>query len=60
MRKNTETLGTIGELTNYVHELIRKIAAGFKDKVLSLFNRQKMKLKQTKTKKKKKKKLKMV
>ena len=55
MRKNTETLGTIGELTNYVHELIRKIAAGFKDKVLSLFNRQKKKLKHTKNKKKKKK-----
>ena len=58
MRKNTETLGTIGELTNYVHELIRKIAAGFKDKVLSLFNRQKKKLKHTKNKKKKKKEIK--
>ena len=55
MRKNTETLGTIGELTNYVHELIRKIAAGFKDKVLSLFNRQKKKTKAYQKQKKEKK-----
>ena len=43
---------------SYIRELIRKIAAGFKDKVLSLFNRQKKKLKHTKNKKKKKKEIK--